>query len=156
MTIRTPLPQESKDEWLQITPGERFAVRISSDRTKGAYTTLEIAADHRNGVCMHTIRTKSSISSFWKAPHTSRAGANLGLPRRHGIHGRSVPHAWCNLSESPLRMLVTFSPGRIEGLFRSIAKGGNIDFAALSEKFGVRIIGPTLVPGPYLFSSPRS
>jgi len=53
-------------------------------------------------------------------------------------------------------MLVTFSPGRIEGLFRSIAKGGNIDFAALSEKFGVRIIGPTLVPGPYLFSSPRS
>lgn len=25
-------------------------------------------------------------------------------------------HAWCNPSETPLRMLVVFSPGRIEGM----------------------------------------
>jgi hypothetical protein len=52
MTLRTPLTQENKVEWLQITLGERF--RISFEETKGVYATPEVAADHRNGVRMHS------------------------------------------------------------------------------------------------------
>jgi mannose-6-phosphate isomerase-like protein (cupin superfamily) len=33
------------------------------------------------------------------------------------------PHAWCNLSGSPLRVVVIASPGGIEEIFRLIAKG---------------------------------
>jgi hypothetical protein len=57
---------------------------------------------------------------------------------------------------SPLRMLVIFSPGRIEGLFRAVARGGNADFLTHFENFGVRIVGPTLLEGVYTLSSPRS
>ena len=57
-----------------------------------------------------------------------------------------VPHAWCNLSDSPLRMVVIASPGGIEEILQLIAKGGDIDIMALSEKFGVRNIGHMLSP----------
>jgi len=70
--------------------------------------------------------------------------------------GRGVPHAWCNLLRSPLRMLVTFSPGHIEGLFRAVAEGGDVDLAAVARQFGVRIVGPALREGLYTISSPRA
>lgn len=57
---------------------------------------------------------------------------------------KGVPHAWCNLSDSPLRMVVIASPGGIEEILRFIAKGGDTGIMALSEKFGVRNIGPML------------
>jgi len=58
---------------------------------------------------------------------------------------KGVPHAWCNPSDSPLRMVVIVSPGGCEEILRFIAKGGDIgDIMALSEKFGVRNLGPTL------------
>ena len=157
MTIRTPLTQKSKVRWLQITPGERFAVRISSEETKGAYTALEVIADHRNGVRMHTHQNEDEHFIILEGTAHVACGErtwDAAVGTAFTV-GRGVPHAWCNLSESPLRMLVTFSPGRIEGLFRTFAKGGDIDFAALSEKFGVRIVGPTLIEGLYSFNSPR-
>jgi mannose-6-phosphate isomerase-like protein (cupin superfamily) len=57
---------------------------------------------------------------------------------------RGISHVWCNPSNSPLRMVVICSPGGIEEIFRLIAKGGDIDIMALSEKFGARIVGPML------------
>ena len=41
------------DEWLQVTPGERFKVRIASSQTMGAYAVIEIVADPHNGVPLH-------------------------------------------------------------------------------------------------------
>jgi hypothetical protein len=47
-------------------------------------------------------------------------------------------------------MLIIFSPGHIEGLFREITtrKSGD-DIAALSDKFGCLIVGPPLHEGTY-------
>jgi hypothetical protein len=39
-------------------------------------------------------------------------------------------------------MVVIASPGGVEEILRSIAKGGDIDILALAEKLGVRIVGP--------------
>jgi len=56
-------------------------------------------------------------------------------------------------------MLVIFSPGHIEGLFRfreiTTGKSGD-DIAALSYKFGCLIVGPPLDEGIYTIASPRS
>jgi hypothetical protein len=41
-------------------------------------------------------------------------------------------------------MVVIPSPGGCEEILRLIAKGGDIDIMALSEKFGVRNVGPML------------
>jgi hypothetical protein len=40
-------------EWLQVTPGERFNIRVPSAQTNGAYSVIEIVADPRNGVPLH-------------------------------------------------------------------------------------------------------
>ena len=158
MTTGAPPTQESKSEWLQITPGERFAIRISSEDTMRVYTTLEVAADPRNGVRMHVHQNEDEHFIILDGTARVACGERIwdAAAGTAFTVGRGIAHAWCNLSESPLRILVTFSPGRIEGLFRAVAKGGNVDLAALSEKFGVRIVGPTLVQGLYSFSSPRS
>jgi hypothetical protein len=60
---------------------------------------------------------------------------------------------WCKLLRSPLRMLVTFWPGHIDGLFRAVAEGRNVDLAVVVKKFGVRIVGPALLEGFYTISS---
>ena len=48
-----PINQGSKSEWSDVTPGERFSVRVPSEETDGTYTLLEIVADHRNGTPIH-------------------------------------------------------------------------------------------------------
>jgi mannose-6-phosphate isomerase-like protein (cupin superfamily) len=57
---------------------------------------------------------------------------------------KGVPHAWCNLSGSPLHMVVIATPAGIKEILPLIAKGDDIDIVALSEKFGVRNVGPML------------
>ena len=44
---------EDDGEWLQVTPGERFRIRIPSVQTMGAYTVIEVVADPHNGVPLH-------------------------------------------------------------------------------------------------------
>ena len=137
---------EDQSEWLQTRPGERCRIRISAADTNGAYSVVEIVSDARDGTPMHihqiedehfiilegTARIASGDKTFDAA-----AGTAVTLSKR-------VPHAWCNLSGSPLRMVVIASPGGIEEILPLIAKGGDIDIKALSEKFGVRNVGPML------------
>lgn len=151
------LAQESKNGWLQVTPGERFIIRTSSDDTDGAYTTIEVAADPGNGVRMHIHQNEEEHVIILEGTARVACGYRTwdAAAGTSFTVGRGVPHAWCNPSESSLRMLVTFSPGRIEGLFQAVAQG-NPDLAALMEDFGVRIVGPTLIEGRYTISSPRS
>jgi mannose-6-phosphate isomerase-like protein (cupin superfamily) len=149
--------QERKREWLQVTPGERFVIRTSSQDTMGVYTIFEFVADHLNGVPIHIHQNEDEhfiilegTAHFMCGDRRWDAAAGSAFTISKG-----VPHAWCNLSETPVRMLVIFSPGHIEALFREVAKGGNIDLAAIGEKFGTRIVGPTLFEDVHAITSPR-
>jgi hypothetical protein len=53
-------------------------------------------------------------------------------------------------------MLVLFTPGGIDEMFRTTAKGGDSNIAAILDKFGTRIVGPTLFDNIYTRFSPRS
>jgi mannose-6-phosphate isomerase-like protein (cupin superfamily) len=117
---------ENKSEWLQTRPGERCLIRISAADTNGAYSVVEIVSDHGDGTPIHihqnedehfiiilggTARIASGEKIFDAA-----AGTAVTL-------SKGVPHAWCNLSNSPLRMVVISTPGDIEEILRLIAKG---------------------------------
>ena len=69
---------------------------------------------------------------------------------------KGVPHAWCNLMDTPLRMLVVFSPGNIEDLFKATAARESNDIAALAAKYGTLIIGPSLLEEIHTITSPRT
>ncbi len=145
-------------EWLQVTPGERFKIRIASSQTMGSYAVIEIVADPHNGVPLH-IHSKEEEHFIvlegtldlavgdrrWDAP----AGTSVTVKR-------GVPHAWCNPSEMPLHMLVVFSPGRIDGLFKAVAGVDDVDkITAIAARYGTQLIGPPLQETVRSIYSPR-
>ncbi len=69
---------------------------------------------------------------------------------------KGVPHAWCNPSETPLHMLVVFSPGQIDGLFKAVAGVDDVDkITAIAARYGTQLIGPPLQETVRSIYSPR-
>ena len=67
-----------------------------------------------------------------------------------------MPHAWCNSSDTPIRMLVIFSPGQIEGLFRTAAGVDDVDkITAIAARYGTKLVGPPLHGTVHSIHSPQ-
>jgi mannose-6-phosphate isomerase-like protein (cupin superfamily)/uncharacterized protein YjiS (DUF1127 family) len=140
-------PDQDRGQWQHVTPGERFKIRVSSAQTMGAYSVIEIVADPGNGVPLH-IHNKVDehlivVEGTLDIANGDRrwdASAGTSVTVRRG-----VPHAWCNPSDTPLRMLVVFSPGHIEGLFRATAGVDDVDrITAIAARYGTKLVGPPL------------
>jgi mannose-6-phosphate isomerase-like protein (cupin superfamily) len=163
MTMKTDevhsIREQDRGEWLHVTPGERFKIRVPSAQTMGAYSVIEVVADPGNGVPLH-IHNKEEEHFIvlegtldiangdrrWDAP----AGASVTVRR-------GVPHAWCNPSDPPLRMLVIFSPGQIDGLFRALAGVDDVDkITAIAARYGTKLIGPSLQGTMHSIYSPQN
>jgi mannose-6-phosphate isomerase-like protein (cupin superfamily) len=151
-------PDQDGGEWLQVTSGERFVIRVPSAQTMGAYSVIEIIADPGNGVPLH-IHNKEEEHFIvlegtldiangdrrWDVP----AGTSVTVKR-------GVPHAWCNTSDTPLHMLVVFSPGHIDGLFRAAAGVDDVDrITAIAGRYGTQLVGPPLLNTARSIYSPR-
>jgi quercetin dioxygenase-like cupin family protein len=150
--------RQRENEWSEVTRGERYIIRITSKETNGAYSVLEVVADPRNGVPMHVhdneeehfiiLEGKAIIANGDNRAEVD-AGSSVTI-------GRGVPHAWCNPSEeTALRMLVLFTPGGLEELFRRNAGTEPADMITLADKFGTRITGPALFNDLHTISSRR-
>ena len=151
-------PDLDHGEWLQVTPGERFRIRVPSAQTMGAYSMIEIVADPGNGVPLHIHNREeehflvlegtldiANGDRRWDAP----AGTSVTVRR-------GVPHAWCNPLETPLRMLVIFSPGQIDGLFRATAGVDDVDkITAIAARYGTKLVGPPLRGTAHSIHSPQ-
>jgi quercetin dioxygenase-like cupin family protein len=148
-----------EDGWSEVTRGERYIIRTTSEEVNGAYSILEVVADPRNGVPMHIhdneeehfiILEGKAFVANGDSRREVAAGSSITI-------GKGVPHAWCNPSQdAPLRMLVLFTPGGLEELFRKNAGTEPAAMAALAEKLGTRITGPALFDDLYTIFSPRS
>ena len=156
-TEALPNGHQGNGEWFQITPGERFKIRTSVEETEGAFAMLELVADPRNGAPMHIHMNEDEHFIVLEGTlYIANGDKTLDAPAGTAVTVRKgVPHGWCNLSETPLRMLLVFSPGHIERLFREVAARENDDIAAILDKFGCLIVGPALLEGVYSISSPR-
>jgi quercetin dioxygenase-like cupin family protein len=150
--------REREDGWSEVTRGERYIIRTTSEEVNGAYSMLEVVADPRNGVPMHIhdneeehfiILEGKALVANGESRAEVTAGSSITI-------GKGVPHAWCNPSEdTPLRMLVLFTPGGLEELFRRNAGTEPADMIALADTLGTRITGPALLDNIYTISSPR-
>ena len=161
MTTAVPYSShQPNDEWLEVTPGERFKIRTSVDETSGVYTVLEVVAEPRNGVPMHVHAHEDEHFVVLEGTlHIANGDERLDVPAGHAVTVyKGVAHAWCNLSNVPVRMLIIFSPGDIEEMFRQVGNRESNDLAAVAacaERFGTVIVGPALGEGIYSIASPR-
>jgi mannose-6-phosphate isomerase-like protein (cupin superfamily) len=154
-----PTGLEVENEWLEVTPGERFTIRTASKVASGAYVVLEVIAEPRNGVPMHVHDNEEEHFIIVEGTaHMANGSETLDVAAGSAITvGKGVPHAWCNRTNSLLRMLVIFTPGRIEGLFRATSlRKQEDDLVAIANAYGTRIVGPPLLDGIYTVLSPRS
>jgi mannose-6-phosphate isomerase-like protein (cupin superfamily) len=136
----------SKTKWYEERPGLRFRVLASSAETNGTYSLLETVAQKGVGTPMH-IHDKEDehfvilegtihIVAGDKTMDVG-AGQSASLPR-------GVRHAWINNSETPVHILVTFSPAGFEDLCVDMAERIKFDLSEIAEKYGVRMVGPGL------------
>src|SRR5262249_1904073 len=137
-TSVTVSDHQRSDGWLQITPGVRFRIRTSVKETKGIYTMLELIADPRNGVPMHIHQSEDEhFVVFESSLHIASGDTRFDAPAGTTVTiSKGVPHAWCNFMDTPLRMLVIFSPGHIEDLFKATAVRESDDIADLAARYG--------------------
>jgi len=149
------------DHWLEVTPGERFKIRTPVAETAGIYTMLELVAEPRNGVPMHIHTNEDEHFLVLEGTlHIANGDERSDVPAGAAVTVRKgVPHAWCNLGNTPVRMLIVFSPGHIEEIFRRIGSGEGGDFekvaASSADEFGTIIVGPAIAEGIYSIVSPR-
>jgi quercetin dioxygenase-like cupin family protein len=161
-TALVTLPEGPSDgsEWWEVTPGERFTIRTSVTDTGGLYTMIEITAESRNGVPLHIhANEEEHFIVLEGSVHLTNGSQSLTLSAGDSATvKRGTSHAWCNLSDSTVRLLVIFSPGHMEEVFRLIGSSKGGDLAAISESAesgGSTIVGPP--PFEYIYSvmSPR-
>ena len=147
----------TKSEWLETTPGERFMIRTPSADTGGAYLMLEIEADPQNGVPLHAHDNEEEHFIVVEGTvQIAVGGRTQDVPAGASVTvGKGVHHAWCNLTDSPVRFIVVFTPGRIEGLFRAVAARQVDDIEVLASSYGTRIVGPTLHASLNNYFAPR-
>ena len=135
-------------EWLQSRPGERFSIRVPASATDGSYSVTEITSSPGDSTPVHLheredehllVLEGTAMLLYGDKTFEATAGTMVSL-------ARGIPHAWGNPTDTPIRLLITATPGGVEEALRLIATSGDeLDLQAISDKYGVRLIGPPLL-----------
>jgi mannose-6-phosphate isomerase-like protein (cupin superfamily) len=133
-------------DWMQIAPGERLAMRISSGETNSRYAVMEVIAGPGFGPPLHIHQNEDEhfvvlegSVSFVCGDRTFNATAGTAFTVPKG-----VPHTWANLSETDIRMLGVFVPGGLEQFFLKAQGVSASDIEALAASHGMVIVGPPI------------
>jgi quercetin dioxygenase-like cupin family protein len=146
------------DDWQEVTPGERIKIHTSSDQTSGAFSMVEAFAEPGNGVPMHIHHNEDEHFIVLEGTfHVAVGNKSRDLSAGETITApKGVPHAWCNASKAPVRVLAVFSPAGIERLFREVAAARDLaEVEAIAKRYGTEIVGPPLPVTTYSLASPR-
>jgi quercetin dioxygenase-like cupin family protein len=132
--------------WFDIVPGESATIRVHSSIVGGRYTIMEHCIAPEAGPPLHShvedeiFEVLDGVVTFLCSGHQfeGSAGTIVVIPA-------GAAHTWANLSGKPARMRTMFTPGGIEKLFSNLAGLGPVEFVALAETFGSKILGPGLI-----------
>jgi quercetin dioxygenase-like cupin family protein len=135
-----------KREWFDTIPGERIAIHVQSSDVGGNLAIMETVAMPGCGPPLH-FHWESEIFHILEGTMTFVCG---GEKREAGLGTTIVVppgahHAWANLSQSQVRMLVLFTPGGIENLFSQANGLAPLELVELVESYGTRIVGPPIL-----------
>ena len=123
-----------------------MAIRVRSGDVGGAYAVLEVIAAPRYGVPLHFHSNEDEIFHVIDGEIRFRCEKTEldALPGTTVVVPRGTAHAWRNFGVSPVRMLVTFTPGGFDPLFEEIVGRSLAEVEALAQRYGTYIIGPRI------------
>ena len=141
-TVHAP---EERD-WIWAHPGERIAILIHGASVGGHLSVLEAIAAPCAFSPMHYHR-EDKIIQVLEGVLTFSCGGKVfdALPGTTIVVPAGAHHAWLNHAPSPVRMLVTFSPGGIEELFKQLHRTSHDKLDMLAAEYGTHIVGPGIV-----------
>jgi quercetin dioxygenase-like cupin family protein len=143
---RTIVNSPEKREWFDTIPGERMAIHVQSSAVGGNLAIMETVAVPGCGSPLHFHRESEifhileGTMTFMCGGEKREAGSGTTIVVPPGVH-----HAWANLSQSQVRMLVLVTPGGIENLFPRVSGMSPLELGELVESYGTRIVGPPIL-----------
>ena len=130
--------------WTDGLGAERIRVRVHSDQVMGRFSQIETRIEpgrdllmlrHRSmDIVIHVMQGRLHLlyddTTFEGGP-----GTVIALPR-------DTIHGWRASGDTPLTLMLTYSPGGIEALIRACQGLRGSDLASIARTFGTDILEP--------------
>jgi mannose-6-phosphate isomerase-like protein (cupin superfamily) len=132
--------------WYQVASGVRYAVRLSSAKTNGAYAIVECVAPPGCSTPMHIHRNEDEhyvvLAGTYRIVIEDRlfhapTGTSFTVPRRSR-------HSWRNMSNETGRLLAILTPGGLENCIQTIRNSREDEIPEVVERYGCVIVGQPL------------
>ena len=129
--------------WTDGLAGEKIRVCVHSDQVMGRFSQIEAVVEpgkdllrvkHRSTDLLINVM-QGRLQLFYEAmTFEAGAGTVVALPR-------DTVHGWRASGDTPVRLLLTYTPGGIEALIRAChgLTGNDLEFVA--QTFGTEILG---------------
>ncbi len=132
--------------WFDVVPGESATIRVHSRQVDGRYTIMEHDIAPQAGPPLHShVEEEILVVLDGRIAFLCSGDQFEGAAGTVVIIPVGAAHTWANLSGKRARMRTMFTPGGIENLFSNLAGLGPVEFVALAETFGSKILGPGLI-----------
>ena len=109
--------------WFETVPGEKMSIHVPNERVEGRFSVVESIAAPGAAAPFHVHRSADEYFFIQQGVmHFSCNGVEFDAPAGTSVLiPRGVTHNWINLGKTPVRSLVTFTPGGIEQMFKELA-----------------------------------
>ncbi len=130
--------------WTEGLAGERIRVRVHSDQVMGRFSQIEALVEpgqdllrvrHRYmDLVIHVMQGRLQLS-YDNREFEGGPGTVVALPR-------DTVHGWRPSGDTPLMLMLTYSPGGIEALIRACHGLKGSDLESIARTFGTDILEP--------------
>ncbi len=145
-TVKAVIQHGDNAVCYRINSFEEIRITVSSRDTNDAYCVIEHRGDSNSAPPLHLHRDIDEIFEVIEGRVglyldgeciTAEPGTTIAIPR-------NMPHAWCNLGNTPSRMVVTFIPGGTDRFFQAVEGVLHEDSRAalFAEGFDTIYLGP--------------
>jgi mannose-6-phosphate isomerase-like protein (cupin superfamily) len=133
--------------WFDTMPGEQMALRLHSRDVGGAVTIVEARVPPFTGPPLLFHKEREEIFEVLEGRFRFHcAGEEFDVaPGTTVVLPRGAVHGWVNLGPGPARLLFTFVPGGIDGLFPEIRRTPPDGWADLGRRYDTWIVDAPLV-----------
>jgi mannose-6-phosphate isomerase-like protein (cupin superfamily) len=137
-------------ESIQMGPDEVLLFKAVGEETNGVLDCLEVKAAPKAGPPEHIHHQNDEAFYILEGEFMVKIGARL-LKATSGTFcfvPRGIAHTWQNVGMQPGRMLVTCTPGGMDGYFKELSQVSSLldmsQVLPIVQKYHTEVVGPPL------------